>query len=80
MQHSTGLLLYLFGLLTSLSRVCSAENVGIEITPIFKGSAWDAEKKHVVRQALADAVPKSLVSIICERLTDPAILILGTPR
>jgi len=79
MQHSTLLLLFLFGLLASLGPVCSAQNGGIEITPIFEGVAWDAEKEHVVRQALADAVRKSLGSITSDLLTDPATPFLGTP-
>jgi len=69
------LVFFLACLLTSLIRPCRGQNVGIETSPIFKGSNCDAIQERIIRQALSDAVSKSLVElhmgyplILCFRL------------
>jgi len=50
------LVLFLSCLLTSLVQPCRGLNVGVETTPIFKGSNCDAGQERIIRQAWLDGV------------------------
>ena len=57
------LVFFLLCLLTSLIQPCNDQNVGIQTSPIFKGSNCDAGQERIIRQALSDAVSKFLIQL-----------------
>jgi len=56
MTPNETLVLFLSCLLTSLVQPCRGQNVGVETTPIFKGSSCDASQERIIRQAWLDGV------------------------